>query len=221
MTVTQNGGEESVTGTFHIPSRIPERIHLTPLNNHLTLSLLVNNYLFWSLHPVSFRPNGSHISNQLKSHVFSILASISLKESVLFSSSMVSSNSDYSNDSWLLNHTIPHAKRTSDQTSWYWLKQLSTLLQSLFHPSHVLLPTSVVQRKCTAERNYSVYTLSCQTIWLQLHTQSNSTFALYIKFWMKKIQNMPVWLCKMVLPQHFYTWCWGGQKDSSKLKPKA
>jgi hypothetical protein len=32
---------------------------------------------------------------------------------------------------------------------------------------------------------------------------------------------MPVWLCKMVLPQHFYTWCWGGQKDSSKLKPKA
>jgi hypothetical protein len=32
---------------------------------------------------------------------------------------------------------------------------------------------------------------------------------------------MPVWLRKMVLPQHFYTWCWGGQKDSSKLKPKA
>jgi hypothetical protein len=53
-------------------------------------------------------------------------------------------------------------KRISDQTSCYWLKQLSTLLQSLFHPSHVCTHThhSVVQRKCTAKRIDSVYTLS-------------------------------------------------------------
>jgi len=219
MTVTRNGGEESVTGTFHIPSRIPERIHLTPLNNHLTLSLLVFNYLFWSLHPISFRPNGSHRSNQLKSHVVSILASISLKEAVLFSTSMVSSNSDYSNDSWLMNHTILHAKCASDQTSCYWLKQLSTLLQSLFHPSRVCTHThhSVVQRKCTAKKNsFYLHSLMSNNMTSASYPEQLHLCTLHQIFDEEKSKHASFWLRKMVLPQHFYTWCWGGAKRHSK-----
>jgi hypothetical protein len=36
---------------------------------------------------------------------------------------------------------------------------------------------------------------------------------------MKKSQNEPVWLSKMVLAQHFCTGCWGQQKAQQSLKP--
>jgi len=39
-----------------------------------------------------------------------------------------------------------------------------------------------------------------------------STPSIYIRFQMKKIQNMLVWLNKMVLPHHLCTCCWGLQK---------
>jgi hypothetical protein len=45
-----------------------------------------------------------------------------------------------------------------------------------------------------------------------LPCKSNPTSALYSKFWMKKSQNMLVWLSKMVLAQHFCRWYQGWQE---------
>jgi hypothetical protein len=39
------------------------------------------------------------------------------------------------------------------------------------------------------------------------YMKAHSTNALYSKAWMKKNQNMLVWLSKMLLSQHFCTGC--------------
>jgi hypothetical protein len=49
--------------------------------------------------------------------------------------------------------------------------------------------------------------------------KSNSTSALDSKFWMKKTQNMLVWLSRIVLTQHSCTGCRGWQKAWRSLTP--
>jgi hypothetical protein len=57
-------------------------------------------------------------------------------------------------------------------------------------------------------------------IWLSyVFPKSNSTSPLDSKCWMKKSQNMWVWLSRMVLTQHSCTGCWGWQKARQSLTP--
>jgi hypothetical protein len=50
-------------------------------------------------------------------------------------------------------------------------------------------------------------------------SKRNSTSALYRIFWMKKSQNVLVWISKMVLAQHFSRGYWGWQKAQESLTP--
>jgi len=45
-----------------------------------------------------------------------------------------------------------------------------------------------------------------------------ATPPVHCKLWMKKSQNMSIWVSRMVLAQHFCTWCWGWQNAWQRPK---
>jgi hypothetical protein len=123
--------------------------------------------------------------------------------------------------SWLMNHTIPHA--SAPQT-----RPVATDYNNYQPFSHLFFTKSCNHtHQCCSKKMHSQKNLFC------LHSlmSNNMTSASYAEqlhlctlhqiFQWRKVKTCQFDSRKIVLPQHFYPWCWGGYKDTAKLKPKA